>query len=243
MTILIAGATGATGRLLAKYLLDWGHHVRLIVRSADRLPEDVRTHDRSEIIVGSLLDLSNEDLVNAARGCDAIGSCLGHNLTFKGVYGKPRRLVTDATRRLCEAAISNDPDNKVRFVLMNTSGNRNRDLDEKLSLSHRAVVGLLRLLLPPHTDNEHAADYLRVKIGQNHPVIEWVAVRPDGLIDEDTHGDYTCVPSPVRDPIFDAGKTSRANVAHFMATLATDDQHWSKWQGQMPVIYNSEYVK
>jgi len=33
-------------------------------------------------------------------GCDAVASCLGHNLTFKRLFGKPRRLVTDAVRRL-----------------------------------------------------------------------------------------------------------------------------------------------
>lgn len=35
-----------------------------------------------------------------------------------------------------------------------------------------------------------------------------------------------------------AGETSRINVAHFMADLITDDGLWSRWKGQMPVIYN-----
>lgn len=37
---------------------------------------------------------------------------------------------------------------------------------------------------------------------------------------------------------FDAGPTSRENVADFMATLAVDQELWSRWRGQMPVIYN-----
>ena len=64
---------------------------------------------------------------------------------------------------------------------MNTTGNRNRDLNEPISFAQKCVIGLLRLLLPPHVDNEKAADYLRTQIGQNNASIEWVAVRPDGL--------------------------------------------------------------
>ncbi len=123
---------------------------------------------------------------------------------------------------------------------MNTAGNSNRDLDEPISFGQRCVIGLLRLLLPPHVDNETAADYLRTKIGQKDRVIAWVAVRPDGLTNEDTITEYQLYASPIRSPIFDAGKTSRINVGHFMANLITDDDAWKKWKGQMPVIYNKE---
>jgi hypothetical protein len=99
-------------------------------------------------------------------------------------------------------------------------------------------MGLIRLLLPPHVDNEQAVDYLRTKIGQNSEEIEWAAVRPDNLIDEDRVTAYEVYASPIRSAIFDAGVTSRINVAHFMADLITDDDTWNKWKGQMPVIYN-----
>lgn len=243
MNALILGATGATGRHVAKFLLEWGHHVRMIVRSAGRVPDDVRNHPNSQVIEATLLEMSDDELKKAVKGCDAVISCLGHNLSFKGIYGKPRRLVRDATRRLCIAVVANKPDQKVRYVLMNTSGNRNRDLNEHVSIPHRMVIAFLRLVLPPHPDNEQAADHLRVKIGQSHPVIEWVAVRPDGLIDEDEVTDYTAFPSPIRDALFDAGKVSRINVAHFMARLAAEDEVWSEWKGQMPVVYGDAYVK
>jgi len=102
------------------------------------------------------------------------------------------------------------------------------------------VIGLLRLLLPPHTDNEKAADYLRTQIGQDDEMIEWAAVRPDNLIDSDMVTEYELYPSPVRSAIFNSGRTSRINVGHFMADLITDDALWNKWKGQMPVIYNKE---
>lgn len=240
MNILVVGASGATGRLLVEQLLDRGHCVKAIVRSPDSLPADLRNHDRLSLIQASLLDLSDAEIVQHVQGCDAVASCLGHNLTFKGIYGQPRRLVADATRRLCEAIQTNTPEKKTKFVLMNTTGNRNRDLNEPLSFAQHVILGLLRLLLPPHVDNEQAADYLRSNIGQNHTLIEWAAVRPDGLIDEEEVTEYEVHPSPIRSAIFDPGKTSRINVGHFMAELITNDEIWQQWKGQMPVIYNKE---
>jgi hypothetical protein len=121
---------------------------------------------------------------------------------------------------------------------MNTAGNSNRDIPERVSFGQKVVIWLLRALLPPHLDNERAADYLRTKIGQNNENIEWVTVRPDNLIDEGEVTEYEVHASPTRSAIFDAGVTSRINVAHFMAVLITDDVIWGKWKGQMPVIYN-----
>ncbi len=63
-------------------------------------------------------------------------------------------------------------------------------------------------------------------------------MRPDGLTNEDRVTKFTVHPSPTRSPLFDAGKTSRINVAHFMAELIFDDALWAAWRGKMPVIYN-----
>ena len=238
MTILIVGASGATGKLLVQELLNRGHLVKVIVRSADKLPESVRDNSNLSILTASILDLSDDQIEDYTKDCEAVASCLGHNLNFKGLYGKPRRLVTDATRRICEAIKVKGAGTPVKFVLMNTTGNRNRDLKEPISFGQKCVIGLLRLLLPPHVDNEQAADYLRTQLGQNDMDIKWVAVRPDSLIDETEVSEYEIHPSPIRSAIFDAGKTSRINVAHFMADLITNDPIWQKWKGQMPVIYN-----
>jgi len=238
VTILVVGASGATGRLLVEQLLGRGCRVKAIVRSADRLPEAVRGHDRLAVICASVLDLSDAEMARHVNGCDAVASCLGHSLTWEGVFGPPRRLVTEAVRRLCEAVKANRPDRPTQFVLMNTAGNSNRDLREPVSFGQRCVIGLLRLLLPPHGDNEKAADYLRTQIGQSDKAIEWVAVRPDTLVNEDEVTEYEVHPSPIRSALFNPGKTSRINVAHFMADLITDADTWSKWKGRMPVIYN-----
>lgn len=239
MTTLVVGASGATGRLLVRQLLDRGQRVRAIVRAPESLPEDLRSHADLSLIHASVLELSDSEMAHAVEGCTAVASCLGHNLTLKGLFGQPRRLVTEATRRLCRAIRADGTDEPTRFVLMNTTGNRNRDLEEPISFAQKCVIGLLRLLLPPHADNEDAADHLRVEIGQDDPAIEWVAVRPDGLIDESEVTAYELHPSPIRSAIFDPGQTSRINVAHFMATLILDDPTWNAWKGRMPVIYNT----
>lgn len=238
MTTLIIGASGATGRLLVAELLTRGQSVKIIVRSLDSLPANVKSHPNLSVITASILDLSDAEMEMHAQGCSAVVSCLGHNLTIKGMFGRPRRLVTDATRRMCDAIRANEPTEHVKFVLMNTAGNSNRDLDERISFGQKCVMSLLRLLLPPHVDNEKAADYLRTKVGQNDPMIEWSAVRPDGLIDEIQVTEYDIHKSPTRSAIFDAGTTSRINVAHFMANLIDSSNIWKMWQGQMPVIYN-----
>jgi nucleoside-diphosphate-sugar epimerase len=241
MTTLVVGATGATGatgRLLVKELLNRGVSVRVIVRSPDRLPEDIRTNENLSVIHAAVLDLADVEMARYVGGCDAVASCLGHNLSFRGIYGRPRRLVTDATRRLCDAIKGNRPGAPVRFVLMNTAGNSNRDIPERVSFAQSCAIRLIRLLLPPHIDNENAADYLRTKVGKDDRAIEWVVVRPDSLVDSSDVTEYEVFPSPIRSALFNAGVTSRINVGHFMAELITDDDVWNRWKGQMPVIYN-----
>lgn len=238
MTTLVVGASGATGRLLVEQLLNKGEFVRIIVRTLSNLPDTISNHENLSIIHASVLDLSNAELAQHVEGCSAVASCLGHNMSFKGIYGHPRMLVTDATRHLCNAINNNKVEIPVKFVLMNTTGNSNRDLVEPVSFGQKCVLWLLRLLLPPHVDNERAADFLRTEIGHDDSKIEWLAVRPDSLVTESEVTGYEVYPSPIRSAIFDAGTTSRINVAHFMAELITDDELWSQWKGQMPVIYN-----
>lgn len=240
MTTLVVGASGATGRLLVEQMLERGEQVRIIVRSKEALPEEIASHNNLSIIQASVLDLTDDEMVRHVGGCNAIASCLGHNLSFKGMFWPPRRLVADATRRLCIAVKVNQPAEPVKFVLMNTTGNSNRDLDEQISTGQKCVIGLLRLLLPPHADNEDAADYLRTRIGQNDGTIEWAVVRPDTLIDEAETTEFSVHPSPTRSAIFDAGVTSRINVGCFMANLIGDDEIWNQWKGKMPVIYNRD---
>lgn len=244
MKFFIAGATGATGRHIATQLLQQGHHVVTVARNPAALQTEMSRYPHLSVIAGSLLDMKEAELDSLIAGNDGVISCLGHNLTFKGMFGAPRLLCREAVERLAHSIIRTrrqqvEQQPPTKFLLMNTNGNRNRDLDEKLSLGDRLVIGLVRLLLPPHRDNELAAEFLRKDIGQHHPDIQWVVVRPDGLVNHDQVSKYERFPSPVRGVVFNAGKVSRINVAHFMATLACEVDEWQNWVGKMPVVYNA----
>ena len=90
MTTLVVGASGATGRLLVKQLLEGGEKVRIIVRLKEAVPEEIANHANLSIIQASVLDLSDEEMVGHVNGCNAVASCLGHTLSLKGMFGPPR---------------------------------------------------------------------------------------------------------------------------------------------------------
>lgn len=243
MQTLVVGASGETGKLLVEQLLESGERVKIVVRSTSNIPDHWQNNQQLTILTRNITEITIEEMSEHLKDCKCVASCLGHNLTMKGIYGQPRNLVTASVRLLCKAIEKNAAEKPIKFVLMNTTGNRNRDLTEPISVGERIVIGLLRLLLPPHPDNENAADYLRAEVGQNNPYIEWVVVRPDTLINEDKVTEYFLHISPTRSALFNPGKTSRINVANLMFRLVTDENLWVKWKGQMPVIYNNTIQK
>ncbi len=234
---VVLGANGATGRLLVTALLQKGISVNAVVRRRDTLSITTSEQADCKVIEADITTMSNSEWHTLLDGCDVVLSCLGHHLSFKGLFGQPRSLVTDAMRSTLTAINDLAPQQKVNVILMNTTGNQHRGIAEKPPLSQRIVVGILRHILPPHADNEQAAEALRLDGGHH---IEWCVVRPDSLIDDLKVSDYRLYPSPIRNVIFDAGETSRINVADFMSALASDPQLWQTWQGKMPVIYNQE---
>ena len=97
-TILVAGATGQTGRLVVEQSLANDHKVRIIVRSRNRLPAEILEHPNINLIEASLLDLSDEQMADLAKGCDSVVSCLGYVINFNGIFGEPKQLCTEATQ-------------------------------------------------------------------------------------------------------------------------------------------------
>lgn len=194
-TTLVVGATGATGKYVVLQLLQQKQKVHAIVRSKQRLLDAIdeiapnasaNYADNLDITEAAVLDLSDGDMKKATNGCSAVVSCLGHNVSFEGMFRKPRRLVTDATRRLCEAIEANHmgskEDVKTKFILMGTVAVCNPGGgDTKRTFGERVVLFLLRYLLPPHRDNELAAEYIFNKPA--NPNLEWAVVRPTDLVD------------------------------------------------------------
>ncbi|MDP2183141.1 MAG: SDR family oxidoreductase [Actinomycetota bacterium] len=237
-TVLLVGGTGRTGGRVLQQLLDRGVGVRAIVRSADRLPEGTAADPRLTVVEADLLALSDEALQSHISGCDAVISCLGHVVSLKGVFGPPRDLVTRAAARLCRAIEAVQPAEPVKFILMSSvSVNRPGGLDTRRGMFEKAFLWAIRTLVPPAKDNQHAADFLLRDIGTASPVVQWVAVRPDTLLEGDV-SEYTLHEGLV-DSLFKPGNTNMANVARFMCELASNPKTWDDWKGKLPVIVNA----
>ncbi|MBI5476797.1 MAG: SDR family oxidoreductase [Ignavibacteriales bacterium] len=239
MKVLVLGSTGATGRLVVKQLINRNIKVKIVARKNNNELNELFKHELLETVVGNISEFDRNKNIDLINDCDAVVSCLGHNISVKGIYGKPRMLVASSIRNICEAIEASKKD-KVKVILMNTTACRNREGEENYSFADRVVLSLLTILLPPHKDNVKAAEYLSSTIGKNNSKIEWTAVRPDTLINEEKVSKYEILESPKRSPVFDAGKTSRINVSHLMTELLLDEGLWNHWKYKMPVIYNLE---
>ena len=235
MKVLVAGSTGKTGFQVVKQLLQNDFQVKALTRSTDRLQE-ILQKENLEIIVESIMDISSGRMKEILSDTDAVISCLGHNLSFKGVFGKPHYLVTDALKKI----VLNLPDpEKTKVILMNTVACLKGDTSERFSFRESLVISLLKVILPPQRDNERALQFLEKKIPAGSSP-EWVAVRPDALTDDEEVTEYTLYESTQRSPIFDSGKTSRINTAHFMMELLAKEELWNTWKYKAPVVYNKE---
>lgn len=237
-TVLLLGGTGRTGGRVLRQLLGRGVTVRAIVRSSRKLPPEVADHPQLTLIEASLLSLGDEELKRHLLGCDAVVSCLGHVLSLKGIFGPPRDLVVNATTRVCRAIEALRPATPVKFILMGSvSVNRPNGLDTRRGAFERAFLSVLLGVVPPAKDNQRAADFLLDKIGPNNAFVQWVAVRPDSLLEGEV-AEYTLHEGLVNG-IFRPGSTNMANVAHFMCELVTNPKTWADWEGKLPVIVNA----
>ena len=237
-TVLLLGGTGRTGGRVLEQLLERGVEVRAIVRSAERLPVGTAAHAGLTVVEADVLSLSQRDLLDQVRGCDAVVSCLGHTTDLKGIFGSPHDLVTRATERVCRAIAELRPPTPVKFVLMSSvSVNRPNRLDTRRGATERAAMAMLRGLVPPARDNQEAADFLCGEIGQADLSVRWVAVRPDTLLEGDV-SEYALHEGLVSS-LAKPDQTAMANVAHFMCDLVTVPRVWEKWEGRLPVIVNA----
>jgi nucleoside-diphosphate-sugar epimerase len=237
MKVLILGASGATGKHVVTEFMRRKINTRIVIRHNAKIPDEIRTSRLVEIIHGNIYEFTDQELQEIITGCKEIVFCLGHNITLKGIFGKPHRLVCVSLQNICRNIEKNiDGDRKI--VLMSTVAYHNKEAGERRSFFEKLILSILYLLLPPHKDNMLAANYLLHDIGCNNSKIRWTAVRPDSLIDNTEMSQYEIAERIKRSPLFDPGKTSRINVGYFIVELLTDNELWKKWQYKMPVIYN-----
>ncbi len=237
-TVLLLGSTGRTGRHVLGQLLSRGISVRVIVRSPGKLPAEAAGNPDLTVIEAHLLALGAEDLQRQIRGCDAVVSCLGHVLSFKGLFGPPHDLVTRATARLCQCIEAVQPAVPIKFILMSSVSVHHPGRPEtRRGTVEKALLWIIRGLLPPARDNQRAANFLHDAVGLTHPFVQWTTIRPDTLLEGDG-SDYTLHEGLVNS-LFSPGSTQMANVAHFMCELVTDPNAWNAWKGRLPVIVDA----
>jgi nucleoside-diphosphate-sugar epimerase len=207
-TVLLLGGTGRTGGRVLEQLLGRGVNVRAIVRSAGRLPEGVAANPALSVIEADMTSMSLDELGRCVSGCDAVISCLGHNINLKGMFGPPRDLVTRAVSRVCGAIEALRPAEPVKVVWMSTVS----------------------------VNRPGRADFLVDTIGTADPFVRWVAVRPDTLREGDVT-EYSLHEGLVAS-LAKPDDTNMSNVAQFMCELAEDQALFERWAGKMPVIIN-----
>ena len=129
------------------------------------------------------------------------------------------------------------PTQQVKFILISTEGvDRPDGRAPPRGRVERALLWLLKHLLPPHADNMATIAYLGTRAANPSPYIDFCAVRPSDMIDAEASA-FT-LHATLQNGIFNAGTTSRANVGHFMANLVTDASLWATWKGRYPQILN-----
>jgi hypothetical protein len=236
--VLLMGGTGRTGRRVMEQLLNRGVNVRAIVRSRMKIPADIADNPNLSVVETSLLSLKQEELQRYLNGCDAVISCLGHVISFKGIFGPPRNLVVQATTRLCTEIEQMQPTKPIKFILMSSvSVNQPKRLDTRRGIFEKMLLWLLRCVIPPAIDNQKSADFLYNNIGINNSFVQWVVIRPDTLLEGDV-SKYK-LHEGIVSSLFTPNNSNMANVAHFMCELVTNSKTWNEWTGKMPVIINA----
>ncbi|SEO23662.1 Uncharacterized conserved protein YbjT, contains NAD(P)-binding and DUF2867 domains [Halogranum amylolyticum] len=198
-TVLVAGASGGTGRRLLERLATTDVRVRALTRSCRKV-DDLEALGADEVVVGDLLDPA--DAATAAKGCDAVLCAVGTTPGLADLLGEP--VVDDAgVRNLVNAAVAADVD---RFVLESSLGVGDS--------REQAPLGL-RLVLWRYLAAKNRAEAWLRSSGLTYTVF-----RPGKLTDDPASGDVLVGEGGATV----SGAISRDDVARLMvAALSTPE--------------------
>ena len=286
--VLLFGATGGCGSQVLTRLLGRGVLVTAVVRSAERLSDDVTSHDNLTVVVfpnGHLATTTtttetttrNDDgnandftrrLDRYVRECECVVSCLGHNLTLKGMFGRPRQLCVETVRQVCDAvarqkgarkdiasseeeqkkedenANNNTNNEPLRLIVVSTEGvSRFDGADPKRGALERALLKALYVLLPPMKDNVEVVRFLHELKETNETSTPSHRVVEFCAVRPSDMRDGEESPheahAELQNGLFDAGNTTRANVGAFIADLVTKPETWARWRNAFPHLLDS----
>merc|ERR1719432_423012 len=108
--VLVVGSTGATGKHVVKYLLARGDtEVVALTRSEKRLMGLLNLQNETSnlrVKEASIGQMTQDELKELTEGCTAVVSCLGHTLTFRGMF-REGYFVSEAVKSLTKAMPTN----------------------------------------------------------------------------------------------------------------------------------------
>ena len=287
--VLLFGATGGCGSQVLTRLLRRGVLVTAVVRSAERLSDDVKSHDNLTVVVfpnghlfagttrkddgkddgNALNDSFTRRLDRYVRECECVVSCLGHNLTLKGMFGRPRQLCVETVRQVCDAvarqkggrkdiasseeeqkkedenANTNTNNEPLRLIVVSTEGvSRFDGADPKRGALERALLKALYVLLPPMKDNVEVVRFLHELKETNETSTPSHRVVEFCAVRPSDMRDGEESPheahAELQNGLFDAGNTTRANVGAFIADLVTKPETWARWRNAFPHLLDSK---
>ena len=200
MRLLIAGASGRTGRLLLERALDRGHDVTALVRDTSSRPEP---GPRLTVVVGDVL--VPETLEPAVRGQDAVVSMIAPRPRTNG------RVYVEGTRNLANAAVRAGVH---RFVVVSAEG-AGADTGT-LTLAYRLVMRI-PVVARLYPDIAVMEDELRARCD-----LDWTVVRPPIL----TNGRGGGAVRQTMGPVVAGGlRLSRADLADYLLGLVESGDH------------------
>lgn len=173
--LVVFGATGTTGSYVLRQALDQGISVRAAVRSPDKLPTDLRNHERLEIITVDVTDTAAVD--QAIQGSTMIFAALGYT-------GKPARpillpFVHTVVKSMREHGVR-------RFVyqasgLNPTPGHPN---PAHIRLLVRPIIEWMLKLQPIWNEHDAVIRFLVEEVND----LDWTVTRPGVLSDGESKG-------------------------------------------------------
>jgi putative NADH-flavin reductase len=207
VNIVLFGATGLTGRLVAERAILAGYDVTAYARDPARMN---LAHDRLRVLRGDVLDAASVD--RAVAGHDAVVSALG--TSTRG----PAPVLSHGVRHILDAM---ERHRVRRIVVLSAAG----ALHEPAGFAVGNVgLGLFRMLLPG-VYQEHAKMLGEVRRRD----LDWTAVRAVLLTNGPPKGRYRVALEAIPRWGF---RISRADVADFMIRQLTSDEFVCK----MPAI-------
>jgi len=141
-TAIVFGASGNTGRLLVSQLLEAGVSVTAVARNDTWLTEDLVDNSQFSLIIKNVTVMSQAEFVNLIREHELVYCTLGHNISVKGIWGEPRKLVSHAISLICVAIKIINPPKPIKVILMASTGCRNKLVNEKPPLSQSLAIGI-----------------------------------------------------------------------------------------------------